>query len=316
MNQRNIIVLINPNCHQGQGWKRWTSIKDEVRRSLGSDVSTVVLEAGLSLAESLRTMVIPGQETILISAGGDGTVNTLVNAVFNLQHPHNIADVIIGAIGLGSSNDFLKPFGARIGEVPVRIDVDGPVARWDAGRAIYLDGSNLQKTTYFVVNASLGVTASANWNFNNPDGILRWLKATSSRSAIIYTALKAIMRYRNANFRLLCDEDELILGASNIHILKIPYVSGNFRYDGPIAPDDGKLSLNICRNMTRMELMWILYHLSQGKFLTGRKTMSKMVTGLTVHSEKHIVFECDGETTMAKKIHISVVPQALNVLTR
>jgi diacylglycerol kinase family enzyme len=102
---------------------------------------------------------------------------------------------------------------------------------------------------------------------------------------------------------------------SNINILKIPFVSGSFRYDQKILPDDGNLGLHICRDMNRVELLRILSQLENGKFSLGEKTISEVIKEFHLSSEQPLIFECDGETSLANNISISVVPKAINVLS-
>ncbi len=73
------------------------------------------------VAASVREAVAKG-ERAFIAAGGDGTVNLLLNAVMELGS--GVTDIRIGAVGLGSSNDFHKPHGpdSVIAGVPVRVD--------------------------------------------------------------------------------------------------------------------------------------------------------------------------------------------------
>ena len=69
------------------------------------------------------------------SATGSGTVNGVLNAILAQG-----ADVTLGAIGLGSSNDFHKPFAKdkRVGGAPVRLDASRAI-RADVGRAVLTD---------------------------------------------------------------------------------------------------------------------------------------------------------------------------------
>ena len=101
---------------------------------------------------------------------------------------------------------------------------------------------------------------------------------------------------------------------SNINVLKVPFVSGSFFYDQPILRDDGNLSLNICYDMSKVELLAVLSKLQKGEFSATQKTKSAVVKKCLVSSDKPIIFECDGETEKSDSIQISVLPNVLNVL--
>ena len=107
----------------------------------------------------------------------------------------------------------------------------------------------------------------------------------------------------------------MALMASNINILKIPFVSGSFWYDQKIDPDDGKLGLYICRDMDRIDLLKILSQLEKGKFQMGTKTIHETITSFDLISNQPVVFECDGETSLTYEVSISVVQNAINLLS-
>lgn len=308
-----ILIIINPRCHQGIGWKRWLSVRDDVLRLLGYPVRELVIEPGIEFTAALSTPHESGRHNFIISAGGDGTMHYLVNTL--MKSAATISkDTSLGSIGLGSSNDFLKPFNRMIKGIPVRIDLSGPSIKHDVGLAVYHNENNECIHQYFVVNASFGVTASANWNFNNPGSILRFLKANSTDLAISYTAITTILQHKNIHCHIKFNDTEMELALSNINIVKIPFVSGSFRYEQNVKVNDGKLGLHICRDMNKMDLLKILSQLNRGKFELGKKTITEIVKEVHLSSKNPVVFECDGETSLASNVSISVVPNAINVL--
>jgi diacylglycerol kinase family enzyme len=308
------LILINPRCHQGRGWKRWLSIKTEVTDGLNSPSTEVVLEPGMDLSKELPILLQNGQYKYIVSAGGDGSIHHLVNAL--LKSPSiNVKGLFLGAIGLGSSNDFLKPFNAKIKNIPTRINLLSPNNIHDVGLATYYDEHNEHKVQYFIVNASFGVTATANSTFNNPGMVLKLLQANFTGAAMFYTAVSTILNYKNFHCRLTYNNNETSLTASNINILKIPYVSGSLWYDQKIHPDDGKLVLCVCRDMSKMDLLKILSQLQKGLFKMGDKTITETINSFHLSSARPVIFECDGETSLANNVSITVVPRAINVLS-
>lgn len=314
MKQPQVIIIINPLCHQGHGWKRWNSIRSEVFKLLPASTVEIILEKDMRLEIVLLPLLQTATPKYILSAGGDGSMHYLLNCIFQ-STTVDINTITLGAIGLGSSNDFLKPFNKKIKNIPVRINYTGASAWHDVGSAIFSDENNLVKKKFFIVNASFGVTAAGNWNFNNPGKLLQFLKSYSTGTAIIYTALKTISGYRNSSYRVQYNGSSSEIMVSNINILKIPFVSGSFHYKQPILPDDGRLGLNICMDMNKKELLHTLYQLSQGKFETGKKRIATYTMELHVSAANPVIFECDGETEKANNITLAVIPQAIKILT-
>ena len=304
-----VFIIINPHCHQGEGWKRWKHIRSEVLDRLPA-AKEVVTESPADLNLQLAGIFDKNEATCIISAGGDGGVHLIANAILQHKQPSKHT---LGAIGLGSSNDFLKPFQSFIQKVPVRINTNSHILH-DVGEVSYIDKNDARQQKYFIINASIGVTAEGNWNFNNPGSILKWLKKMNTSTAITYTALSTILAYQNKPVTLRFNDEETTMDISNINILKIPFVSGSLHYRQNILPDDGRFGLNICRDMKKMELIQTLMQLEKGKFAIGEKRIAAFIQKIQITSPIPVVFECDGETTESTHIEVSVRQQAINVL--
>lgn len=302
-------IIVNPHCHQGAGWKRWKHIRSQVIEQL-PDAKEIVTENTDALGLQLASIFNSNEESCIVSAGGDGSIHLIANAILQHEQPLNHA---LGAIGLGSSNDFLKPFQTFVKNVPVRINTNYRVAQ-DVGEVSYIDELGVKQKKYFIINASIGVTAEGNANFNNPGKTLKWLKKIHTDSAITYAALTSIFAYRNKPVTIRFNGKEMQMAVSNVNILKIPFVSGSLHYKQNILPDDGLLGLNICRDMKRTELIQTLMQLEKGKFIPGEKRLSTSTQKIQILSPDPIVFECDGETTESTNIEIIVKQQAINLL--
>ena len=73
--------------------------------------------------------------------------------------------MVLGAIGLGSSNDFHKPFNGNNGlngHVPLRLDYHHTTEH-NIDRVDFLDEHHLWQRKYFVINCSIGIIAYANY---------------------------------------------------------------------------------------------------------------------------------------------------------
>jgi diacylglycerol kinase family enzyme len=307
------IIIINPNCHQGKGWDKWLLIKKKVMESLPEHGYIFVLTPEFSFDTDITPLLTDKKGNIIISAGGDGSIHYLINYVLGLSDEilHTIS---IGAIGLGSSNDFLKPYGQKIEGIPVKFDWTKEPILSDVGLVRFNDSNDVNHKKYFIINASLGVTAFANNNFNHPKEWLKFLKKYSTNTAILFTAIYSIFSYKNIFMKISFDGRTLVSPVANINILKIPYVSGSLHYTVPVKPDDGSLSLNICLNMTKWELLKVLYNLSKGIFQIGKKTRSVSTDNLEVSSNEPLIFECDGETETAGKVTLSIISKVINIL--
>lgn len=311
--KRRIIVIINPACHQGEGTKRWQMIRQEVLSRLGEGVTEHVSSSDGELRDLLRRSLDTGDDHVLISAGGDGSVHHLVSLLLE-EFPGHLDRIRVGAIGLGSSNDFLKPVRTMIKGVPVRIGIDEPVVEHDVGVVTALDQDGRTVRDHFIVNASFGATAEGNWRFNHPGPLLRKLKSRSTPLAILYATLSTVLGYRNKPCRVIYDGRPRSLNLTNLNLLKIPYVSGSLHYDQDIRPGDGSFMLNICHGMGRLEMIRALGGLGKGKFPAGPHTATYRITEMRMEAPVPMAFECDGETMLVRDVSITLSPHAIKAL--
>ncbi len=308
---KKIAILVNETAHQGRGGSLWQKARQEVLAILPPGTLEIRFSPPFDLDFHLRKLVENGVDCF-ISAGGDGSANFLLNALMNRQKTGD-PPFSLGGIGLGSSNDFLKPIGGKIAGLPVRMNWQTSRLA-DVGEVVFENETGKTERLFFIANASLGVTSTANFRFNHPGFLLKILKRYWTGGAIILAALQTILQWKNLTTQLIYNDLEDEVALSNLAVLKNPHVSGDFKYDQPIQQDDGWLGLNYCAGMNRFELMKTLADLSKGRFSGKPKRFSELVKNLLAKTDELLPLETDGEVRLAKNIHFSLVPQGTRLL--
>jgi diacylglycerol kinase (ATP) len=303
-----LLVFLNPRADHGRAGARWRAVEGELAmRAPGFEVQEVTSLEGA--VDSMRRAVDRG-ERVFVAAGGDGTVNLLVNAVMELPEEVGAG---LGAIGLGSSNDFHKPFvrGSFIGGVPARIDCER-AAPVDVIRVDFRGGDGSHDTRYAIINASLGITAEANASFNAPTRLIRAAKKLSVDAAIVASVLQTLATYRDVRCRIAVDGAEVgVFSVSNLGVIKNPHFAGSFCYDTPIEPDDGLIGVNLCENLTRLQVLATLAALAGRRFRGRPKTRSWVARRARAEGDRVFALETDGEVVHARTAEFSVVPKRI-----
>ncbi len=178
-------VFVNLDANNGRAARRWESIAAEVSACLPPGSHIVSFRLPTNIEPTLKAMLEEGVQGF-VSAGGDGSANFLLNLL--MRHTGEDArHILLGGIGLGSSNDFIKPKLHFLQGLPIRLDQQN-ASLVDVGKAEFLASTGEWQTRYFIANASLGVTAEANWFFNHGNGLIRLIKDRWTDLAILYTA--------------------------------------------------------------------------------------------------------------------------------
>jgi diacylglycerol kinase (ATP) len=303
-----VIVFLNSRASYGRAASKWAAVRPELERRIGAlDVRDIDSAGGV--AASIREAVASGERTF-IAAGGDGTVNLLVSAIMALDDP---AAVTLGAVGLGSSNDFHKPFekSSFIAGVPVRIDCHHArpcdVIRIDTG-----DDAGRASTRYAIINASLGITAEANAAFNDPARFVRAARRVSVDAAIVASVLRTLATYRDVECQLTIDgADQGAFSVSNLGVIKNPHFAGSFCYDTRVEPDDGKLGINLCERLTPFQAIVTLAALSRRRFSGRPKTRSWIGRSVSVEGNRSFSLETDGEVVRARRAVFTALPKRI-----
>jgi diacylglycerol kinase family enzyme len=248
-----------------------------------------------------------------VAAGGDGTVNTLLQVLMSIADQSQ--PVRLGAIALGSSNDFHKPTHVEdlVKGISCRLDFGQTESR-DIGLLEYEDDHGEWQKLYWIVNAGMGITADANARFNHPDDTLLALKRHWTGAAIGYAAVRTILSNRSRH-RLVQIADGPVHTAriTNLAVVKSPHFSGSFRYDSPFEPSSGHFFVHLCDDMSTARTLVTLGHLSRGRFRDLPATRSWEADRLQVSAETPFAIEFDGEVIESKKVVFSLAKERLEV---
>jgi diacylglycerol kinase family enzyme len=185
----------------------------------------------------------------------------------------------------------------------------------DVGLVEYIDIDGNIKKKYFLNNASIGITAKANYLFNNGDWIINYFKNKCITFTISYTSLKTLFVFTPIEVILNYNGQKKSLKINNLNIIKNTFVSGGFRYDQDIRCDDQRLGVNYIYNANIFELLKGLFDLCHEKFIStnSKKRISTYADTIKITSENYIHLETDGEVTLAKDILFTLYTQKINI---
>lgn len=245
-----------------------------------------------------REAVDEGFETV-IAAGGDGTLNRVLNGIA----PH--ADrVRIGLIPLGTGNDFAKML-----ELPDEIEECIDELKSGHVRAIDMVRVTAETVRYFVNVSAGGFSGTVNEKMT-PE-----IKKSWGPLAYLRCAAEALPEMRAYRAEVALDEsDTLALDLYNVVVANGRYVAGGTLIAPEASIDDGLLDVVLVPKNDAVDLALVAVQMAAGKHLKSEGVIFRRAAKVGVKSEPGMWFNVDGELIGNQPAVFEVMPRALQVL--
>ncbi|MCR4425634.1 MAG: diacylglycerol kinase family lipid kinase [Firmicutes bacterium] len=300
-------VIVNPTAGHGRTGRMWPDLRSAME-SRGLSFSFELTKAPWHAAEMAREAALAGAATIIV-VGGDGTVNEVVNGLFDSGKPVS-PGVTMGVVATGSGCDLVRTLGfPREPGKAVDALVRGRVIRADVGlvRCRGFDGSTVERHFLNVGDVGLGGDTAAVTN--------RMGKAMGGFISFLFGAVLSIARYRNKEVRLVLDGEEM----PERRVVLVAAANGRYLASGmKIAPDaridDGLFDVVIVGDLTRLGLLRNIPKIYPGTHLRNPKVRVVRARRLEVFGGTESLLELDGEIPGCAPATFEIVPGALQLI--
>jgi len=254
----------------------------------------------IELAKSAGKM---GYE-LVVSVGGDGTLNEIVNGLYESG---SIGNVTLGIIGTGTGSDYIRTIGIPRDYREACPRLLNPQKRLvDLGVIEYTRNGQLAKRL-FVNFAGMGFDAEV------VKATTQRFKALGSKFSYLGGLLNTFLFYRNKAISIFAE--------GKIEERRIcTVVVSNGRYGGGsmlVAPDadtqDGLLDVMIIDDVNKLELLWSLPRIYKGTHLTHPKVIVRRLREIDLRTSLRMFIQADGELLGEAPAHFSMLPATLNI---
>ena len=254
-------------------------------------------------AETLARAAFRAGCDYIIAAGGDGTLNEVINGIAS---PHRIRGVRMGIVPLGTANDF-----ARSMKLPARMEDNIDILRAKQTVLVDLVRVTGKRTRYFI-NVSAGGFSGAVDEKLTPQ-----IKSTWGPLAYLRSAAAALPKLRAYHATVIFDDVERWEGELyNIVIANGQFVAGGL----PIAPDasvrDGLLDVLLVPKRPAREMALLTAQMLLGKHLSSDVIPFRRTRKISVKSRPRIWFNVDGEPFGDDPAVFQILPRALEFVIR
>jgi diacylglycerol kinase (ATP) len=247
-------------------------------------------------AERCAREAAQGGAELIVSAGGDGTLNEVINGIATAG-----CTAVLGLVPLGTGNDFARSLG-------VSSDIDAALEHIGKQqiRAIDLVRVTSDQVRYFVNVSSGGFSGLVD------EKLTPELKRTWGPLAYLRSAAAAFSGLRGYTTSVsLDDQPQIETDLYNVVVANGRYVAGGI----PIAPEadigDGLLDVILIPERGPADLAIVAAQILVGKHLGSDAIIFKRAKKVAITSRPGMWFNVDGELIGNEPAVFELLPQAL-----
>lgn len=303
------LLIVNPHAAGARAGRRTAKLGLEVRDALGP-FDLVKTEHRGHAEELARAAVAAGRE-LVVSVGGDGTLNEVVNGVLNASGDR-AEEVSVGFIPQGTGGDFRRSMGFADTDACLRALVSGATRRLDVGLLEYSEADGRRRRRYFVniVSAGMGGLVDRYVTEAPP--------AVGGTLAYYYAAVRAVADAPLARVRCRVtngdDEEWRELHARVLAVCNGAYFGSGMHMAPNARMDDGRFEVVTIGTRTRTELLLKSPSVYVGKHHIFKAVQSFRCSAIQVSVDvapDRFPLDVDGEAIGYPPFTVRVVPGAL-----
>ena len=261
--------------------------------------ATVHFTADAGDASRLAREAVSSGYGRVIAAGGDGTLNEVINGI-----APDFDRVQVGLIPLGTGNDF-----ARMLALPDSVDECIDLLQQGAVQATDVVRVTTDHVRYFINVSAGGFSGAVN------EKLTPEIKKTWGPLAYVRCAAEALPDLRAYKTRITLDDARTTeLDLYNAVVANGRYVAGGTMIAPDASIDDGLLDLVLVPQNPAGDIMLVAAQIMMGTHLTSEGVVFRRAAKVTVHSEPGMWFNVDGELIGNEPATFEVLPRAIQFL--
>lgn len=289
MNNKRVLLIINP-ISGTRSKKGLEKLVDKILSEQGFHTE-IHFSKGVGDAFTAASNAVKAGVRTVITAGGDGTVNEVANAV-------SYTDTTLGILPFGSGNGLARSLG-------IPQDLNEALKIIISGKTLVCD-RGIANGIPFYCTFGIGFDAAVSEKFAS--------MGKRGRVTYIRSAFREFLNYRSKSYALLIEDRIITEKALLIAVCNAPQY-GNNAYIGPKAKlSDGLLDITVVHDDTPFSAMRMGVELMTGNLDKNRSIQSFQVPKVTIARTESGPVHIDGEPLqMGKRIDISCQEKALKV---
>lgn len=238
---------------------------------------------------------------VIIVAGGDGTLNEVINGL-----GPRTRKMCVGLVPLGTGNDFARTLG-----LPSSIEENIDILR--AGKTTQIDIVKVKsKISRYFVNVSAG-----GFSGMVDEKITRQIKRTWGPLAYVRGAAAALPNLHAYKTDIVLDDREHFSAELyNVVVANGRFVAGGLPIAPSADPSDGKLEVVLIPKIGAAEMAMLAAEIVLGRHLSSNATIFRQAKKVAVRSRPGMYFNVDGELVGNAPAVFQIIHRALNFIVK
>lgn len=283
--------ILNPYAGGGRASVRWQSIEPLVKKKLPGYELLTTNSPGHA-TEICKDIALKGQSAKIISCGGDGTNNEIINGLFENEKLIN-PEIKIGFLPVGSGNDFTRTLKLPK-ETLSRLAIieEAHCIETKVGMIRYMSASGDMAVRYFLNIFSFGISGYTGHL------ISKSRKNWGAKITYLANTIKGMLQFRPVSLDVICDKQNIFAGSA----ITVAIANGKYFGNGlKIAPradiHHDNFEIVIIKGMSKPRVLLKFLKVLRGSHMSDPMIVSfKGKSVSATSSPQDVVYiEIDGE---------------------
>ncbi len=292
-------VIVNPYSGFGKTGKKWRKIKELIKSKI-KEFHYEFTEKPKDATYLAREAIKEGFERI-VSVGGDGTLNEIVNGYFEDKKPIN-ENAFVSIFPSGKGNDFIRNFSYKKNI----ISSDNEIELFSVDTGVIKEKSGAEKN--FINVASFGFSRDV------VESVLELREKIKSGIAYFLGVFKALKNFKAKKIRVNIDgkiiEDYFSIGV----VANGKSFAGGMLISPFSKPDDGLMDIILLKDVSKLKLISLLFKVYSGKHVGSKDIIIMQGKKVSIEPVSETIGgEYDGEIDISYPAEFELIEKKLKI---
>ncbi len=291
-------VIVNPTAAGGKGKNIWPRIKKEL--------IIQKIEFNFCFSEYAQHTILLAKNAVnkgcrkLLGVGGDGTLNEMVNGIFQNEENVDSQDITVACIPVGTGNDWTRSHDiSNSYRKAINHIKKNRVVLQDIGKVSMATEHGGLSRYYYLNIAGIGFNASVVKNTK-----LISAKLFQTKYNYLLALVVSLIGYQATPVTMTTDDmlNKKKISAFAINIGICRYNGGGMMIVPHARYDDGLLSLTVIKKINRLKVIRNFFRLFDGSFIGEKEVETLNAPKVTISADSPVGVEMDGELAGESKL--------------